>query len=212
RIVATEKITGKKYNANVVDSPSTGGSWREAVAFRVIADHIRAISFTIADGQLPSNTGAGYVIRRILSRAARYYYSYLDYKQPLLSQLIPVLAKQFETVFPELHKQLDFVIKVVHEEEESFLRTLDKGLKKIDEIISTSKSGIINGKNAFELFDTFGFPIDLTRLIATENNLSIDEGGFEGEMKKQKERSRAATAIDTEDWVEINKTGVTSFV
>src|SRR5204863_1917433 len=188
------------------------GDDKESIAFRVIADHIRAIAFTIADGQLPSNTGAGYVIRRILRRAARYYYSYLDYKQPLLSQLIPVLAKQFETVFPELHKQLDFVIKVVHEEEESFLRTLDKGLKKIDEIISTSKSGIINGKNAFELFDTFGFPIDLTRLIATENNLSIDEGGFEGEMKKQKERSRAATAIDTEDWVEINKTGVTSFV
>jgi alanyl-tRNA synthetase len=211
-IAATEKITGKKYDANVVDSPGSGEGWREAVAFRVIADHVRAISFTIADGQLPSNTGAGYVIRRILRRAARYYYSYLDYKQPLLSQLIPVLAKQFETVFPELHKQLDFVSKVVHEEEESFLRTLDKGLKKIDEIISTSKSGTINGKNAFELFDTFGFPIDLTRLIATENKLSIDEVGFEAEMKKQKDRSRAATAVDTEDWVEISKAGATSFV
>jgi len=202
-IAATEKISGKKYDYS--DS-------KQAIAFRVIADHIRAIGFTIADGQLPSNTGAGYVIRRILRRAARYYYSYLDYKQPLLSQLIPVLAKQFETVFPELHEQLDFVSKVVHEEEESFLRTLDKGLKKIDEIMSTSKSGTINGKNAFELFDTFGFPIDLTRLIATENKLSIDEAGFEAEMKQQKDRSRAATTVDTEDWVEINKASVTSFV
>jgi len=182
------------------------------VAFRVIADHVRAISFTIADGQLPSNTGAGYVIRRILRRAARYYYSYLDYKQPLMSQLVPVLAKQFETVFPELHKQVDFVSKVVKEEEEAFLKTLEKGLKKIDEIISTAVSGTINGKNAFELFDTFGFPIDLTRLIAMENNLSIDEAGFEAEMKQQKERSRAATTIDTEDWVEVNKKDKTSFV
>ena len=203
-IAATEKITGKKYDYS--DS-------KEAVAFRVIADHIRAISFTIADGQLPSNTGAGYVIRRILRRAARYYYSYLDYKQPLLSQLVPVLAKQFENVFPELYKQLDFVSKVVKEEEESFLKTLDKGLKKIDEIISvSSSSGTINGKNAFELFDTFGFPIDLTRLIAAENKLSIDEVGFEAEMKQQKDRSRAATAVDTEDWIDVNKADKTSFV
>lgn len=203
-IAATEKITGKKYDYS--DS-------KEAVAFRVIADHIRAISFTIADGQLPSNTGAGYVIRRILRRGARYYYSYLDYRQPLLSQLVPVLAKQFENVFPELYKQLDFVSKVVKEEEESFLKTLDKGLRKIDEIISvSSSSGTINGKNAFELFDTFGFPIDLTRLIASENKLSIDEAGFEAEMKQQKERSRAATAVDTEDWIDVNKADKTSFV
>ncbi len=203
-IAATEKITGKKYDYS--DS-------KEAVAFRVIADHIRAISFSIADGQLPSNTGAGYVIRRILRRGARYYYSYLDYKQPLLSQLVPVLAKQFESVFPELYKQLDFVSKVVKEEEESFLKTLDKGLKKIDEIISvSSSSGTITGKNTFELFDTFGFPIDLTRLIASENKLSIDEAGFEAEMKQQKDRSRAATAVDTEDWIDVNKADKTSFV
>jgi len=203
-IAATEKITGKSYDYS---------DRKEAVAFRVIADHIRAISFTIADGQLPSNTGAGYVIRRILRRAARYYYSYLDYKQPLLSQLVPVLAVQFENVFPELFKQLDFVGKVVKEEEESFLKTLDKGLKKIDEIISVSASaGTINGKHAFELFDTFGFPIDLTRLIAAENKLSIDEVGFQAEMKQQKDRSRAATAVDTEDWIDVNKADKTSFV
>ena len=123
-----EKITNKKYDYS---------DTKEAVAFRVIADHIRAIAFTIADGQLPANTGAGYVIRRILRRAVRYYYSYLDYKHPLLHQLMPSLAKQFENVFPELTGQLEFVTKVVKEEEEGFLRTLEKGLKRMDDIIST---------------------------------------------------------------------------
>ena len=201
-IGVTETITGKKYDYS--DS-------KQAVAFRVIADHIRAISFTIADGQLPSNTGAGYVIRRILRRAVRYYYSYLDYKQPLLAQLVPVLAKQFENVFPELQQQLDFVTKVVKEEEDAFLRTLDKGLKRIDESIKQANGGIIPGKDAFELYDTFGFPIDLTRLIASENKLSIDEAGFEKEMKQQKDRSRAATAVDTEDWVVLSE-GSNTFV
>lgn len=195
-IAATENITRKKYDYS--DS-------KEAIAFRVIADHIRAISFTIADGQLPSNTGAGYVIRRILRRAVRYYYSYLDYKQPLLHQLLPAIAKQFENVFPELEKQIDFVGKVVKEEEDAFLRTLDKGLKRIDDIIKQSNDKIINGKSAFELFDTYGFPVDLTRLIAIENNLSIDEAGFEAEMQLQKSRSRAATAIDAEDWKIIDE-------
>jgi len=193
-IETTEKITGKKYQAN---------DDKESVAFRVIADHIRAISFTIADGQLPSNTGAGYVIRRILRRAVRYYYSYLDYKQPLLFQLLPVIALQFEQVFPELIQQHEFVGKVIKEEEEAFLRTLDKGLKKIDTVIAQLKSSsndTISGKDAFELLDTFGFPIDLTILIAQENNLKVDEPGFEKEMHVQKTRSRAATALDTEDW------------
>jgi alanyl-tRNA synthetase len=203
-ITAIGKIVNKTYKAN--DS-------KESIAFRVLSDHIRAISFTIADGQLPSNTGAGYVVRRILRRAVRYYYSYLDYKQPLLYQLLPVIAKQFENVFPELIKQADFVGKVIREEEESFLRTLDKGLKKIDEIIERSKgSMIIDGVAAFELYDTFGFPIDLTRLIAIENDLSVDEPGFEGEMKKQKDRSRAATAMDTEDWVLVNDIDSSKFV
>ena len=193
-IKEVEKITGKSYKA--LDD-------KESIAFRVLADHIRAISFTIADGQLPSNTGAGYVIRRILRRAVRYYYSYLDFKQPLLFQLLPILAKQFESVFPELIQQQDFVGKVIKEEEEAFLRTLDKGLKKMDTIIESAKSSsnnCISGSDAFELLDTFGFPIDLTRLIAQENNLTVDEAGFEKEMQVQKDRSRAATALDTEDW------------
>ncbi len=201
-IAATEKITGKKYDYS--DS-------KEAIAFRVLADHIRAIAFTIADGQLPANNGAGYVIRRILRRAVRYYYSYLDYKQPLLFQLMPLLATQFETVFPELKKQLDFVSKVVKEEEDAFLKTLDKGLKRIDDIITASDKQI-EGKAAFELFDTFGFPIDLTRLIATENNLTIDEPGFEAEMQQQKNRSRAAGTIDTEDWIVLIEDGMNEFV
>jgi len=193
-IAAVEKIVGKKYIA---------GDDKESIAFRVLADHIRAISFTIADGQLPSNTGAGYVIRRILRRAVRYYNSYLQYKQPLLHQLVPILATQFEDVFPELKAQESFVQKVVKEEEEAFLRTLEKGLKRIDDIIADTKGAIIEGKAAFELFDTFGFPVDLTRLIASENKLTVDEAGFEKEMQQQKERSRAATTVDTEDWITL---------
>ncbi|MBK7884626.1 MAG: alanine--tRNA ligase [Chitinophagaceae bacterium] len=203
-IAEVEKITGKKYGYS---------DKKEDIAFRVLADHIRAITFTIADGQLPANTGAGYVIRRILRRAVRYYYSYLDYKQPLLFQLIPVLAKQFEHVFPEVKQQQDFITKVIKEEEDGFLRTLDKGLKKIDEIIAQSQSSkIINGLAAFELYDTFGFPIDLTRLIASENNLQVDEPGFEKEMLQQKTRSRAATTMDTEDWIIVNDLPSSIFV
>jgi len=203
-IGATEKITGKKYLA---------GDSKSDVAFRVLADHIRAIAFTIADGQLPSNTGAGYVIRRILRRAVRYYYSYLDYKEPLLHKLMPQLAEQFRMVFPELYQQLDFVSRVVREEEESFLRTLGKGLKKMDDILAQSaKTGIIEGPAAFELYDTFGFPIDLTRLIAQEQGRKVDEPGFEKEMLQQKNRSRAATTLDTEDWVLVNETPGEGFV
>ena len=203
-IDAVAKITGKQYDFSAS---------KQAIAFRVLADHIRAIAFTIADGQLPANTGAGYVIRRILRRAVRYYYSYLDYKQPLLHQLMPLLAKQFENVFPELTAQLDFVSKVVKEEEEGFLRTLEKGLKRIDDIVKThSKGATIEGKLVFELFDTFGFPVDLTRLIASENDLLVDEAGFEKEMLQQKNRSRAATAIDTGDWIQVTEDAETKFV
>ena len=197
-IESTEKITGKQYDR---------GDSKQAVAFRVIADHIRAISFTIADGQLPSNTGAGYVIRRILRRAVRYYYSYLDYKQPLLAQLVPVLAAQFADVFPELQQQVDFVSKVVREEEEAFLRTLEKGLKRVDDLIA---QGSISGKDSFELYDTYGFPLDLTQLIAAEHNLKVDEEGFKAEMQQQKDRSRAATTVDAGDWVEL-KSGSNRF-
>ena len=205
-IAETEKITGKKYE---------GKDDKSSVAFRVIADHIRAITFTIADGQLPSNTGAGYVIRRILRRAVRYYYSYLEYKQPLLFQLMPLIAVQFEEVFPEVIQQQDFISKVIREEEEAFLRTLDKGLKKMDAIMQQCKSQssiLINGTSAFELLDTYGFPIDLTRLIAQENQLEVDEAGFEQEMEIQKNRSRAATALDTEDWVVVHDGNSHGFV
>lgn len=202
-IAETEKITGKKY---------TFGDDKVSIAFRVLADHIRAIAFTIADGQLPSNTGAGYVIRRILRRAVRYYYSYLDYKQPLMFQLLPVIAAQFKDVFPELAQQQDFVAKVIKEEEEGFLRTLDKGLKRMDSIITGAKGNMISGIDAFELLDTYGFPIDLTHLIASENNLRVDEEGFHAEMKQQKDRSRAATALDTEDWVIVNEGNSNGFV
>ncbi len=205
-IEQTEKISGKKYTAS--DS-------KQDVAFRVLADHIRAIAFTIADGQLPSNTGAGYVVRRILRRAVRYYYSYLDVKEPILFKLLPGLSAQFKDVFPELEAQLSFVSKVVKEEEDTFLRTLGKGLKKMDDIIeASSKENLIKGAPAFELYDTYGFPFDLTRLIAQEKGMLVDEVGFEQEMQLQKNRSKSAAAVDTGDWIEVSKPqhGKTSFV
>lgn len=203
-IAQIEKITGRQYDF---------GNSRQAIAFRVLADHIRAICFTVADGQLPSSTGAGYVIRRILRRAVRYYYSYLDYKHPLLHQLVMELALQFKYIFPELYQQAEFVAKVVKEEEEAFLRTLERGLKRIEDIIAAiGNNTVISGRDAFELYDTYGFPVDLTRLIAGENKLQVDEAGFEKEMQEQKNRSRAATAIDTGDWAEITKVAKTSFV
>ncbi len=201
-IAETEKLSGRKY---------TGSDNKADIAFRVIADHIRAISFTIADGQLPSNTGAGYVIRRILRRAVRYYYSYLDVKQPLLHNLVTVLAAQFEQVFPELFQQKDFVIKVVLEEEQAFLRTLEGGLRRMDELMKESK-GVVDGEKAFELYDTFGFPLDLTTLIAQENNLQIDGPGFDAAMLAQKNRSRAATALETDDWVVLSEEKGEGFV
>jgi alanyl-tRNA synthetase len=193
-IAEIEKISLKKYDYS---------DTKEAVSFRVIADHIRAIAFPITDGQLPSNTGAGYVIRRILRRAVRYYFSYLDVKQPLLYKLVPLIAEQFKNVFPDLDKQKDFVAKVIHEEENNFLRTLDAGLKRLSSLVSENKN--IDGKTAFELYDTYGFPIDLTNLIAAENNLKVDQPGFEKEMQQQKDRSRAAAVVDTEDWVVISQ-------
>lgn len=196
-IQTIEKISGKKYE---------GSDAKKDVSFRVLADHIRAIAFTIADGQLPSNTGAGYVIRRILRRAVRYYYSYLEVKEPLLYQLLPGLAEQFKEVFGELMAQLSFVEKVVREEEETFLKTLGKGLKKMDDLVAQAKqSGVVDGAAAFELYDTYGFPIDLTRLIAQELALTVDEKGFEAEMSAQKNRSKAATASDVGDWMTVSK-------
>ncbi len=203
-IAAIETITGKKYDF---------GDSKQAIAFRVLADHIRAIAFTIADGQLPSNTGAGYVIRRILRRAVRYYYSYLDYKQPLLFQLMPQLAKQFENVFPELTQQLDFVSKVVKEEEDAFINTVGRGLGLLDKYITDNSSRqLIDAKTAFELNDTFGFPLDLTILVAAEKGFKVDEEGFKVEMQQQKNRSKAAAVVDTEDWITLKENPSNKFV
>ena len=189
------KLTGRTY---------TGSDSNEDITFRVLADHLRAISFAIADGQLPSNTGAGYVIRRILRRAVRYYFSFFNINTPLLYQLTETLAKQFSRVFPELREQQQFVQKVIREEEAGFLRTLESGLKRMETAFTEANNRTLDGKTAFELYDTFGFPIDLTRLIASEKGFGVDESGFEKEMQQQKDRSRKATAIDTDDWVEVH--------
>lgn len=180
------------------------------IAMRVMSDHIRAIAFCITDGQLPSNTGAGYVIRRILRRAVRYYYTFLNFREPFLYKLVDILAKQFDGVFPELNEQQDFVKKVIMEEEASFLRTLSIGIQRFEKYEATAK--IIAGEFAFELFDTYGFPIDLTQLMAREKGWEVDMAGFDQSLQEQKNRSRAATAIDTEDWVELVKDASTEFV
>jgi alanyl-tRNA synthetase len=175
------------------------------IGMRVIADHIRAISFAIADGQLPSNTGAGYVIRRILRRAVRYGYQSLGIKEPFLHRLVPVLANQMGEFFPEIEKEKLFVQKVVKEEETAFFRTLENGLKRIDAVcipLSNSKTNnVVDGKVVFELYDTYGFPVDLTSLIARQYGLTIDERAFEEEMEKQKSRSRDDSKVDTTDWI-----------
>ncbi|WP_194775958.1 alanine--tRNA ligase [Pararhodonellum marinum] len=176
------------------------------IAIRVIVDHIRAIAFTIADGQLPSNNKAGYVIRRILRRAVRYGYTFLGLQEPFLFEILPLLTKHFGEVYPELSSQQEFIARVIQEEEISFLRTLDNGLKKLDQIrmdLALSSSDIIPGQVAFELYDTYGFPFDLTSLIARENGLSVDELGFLEEMEIQKTRSRAAAEQETGDWTTL---------
>ncbi|VXD10439.1 alanine--tRNA ligase [Marinoscillum sp. 108] len=173
------------------------------IAIRVISDHIRAISFTIADGQLPGNAKAGYVIRRILRRAVRYGYTFLNFKEPFLTDLVGQLADQFKDTFPELDAQRVFVAKVIREEEVSFLRTLEKGLKRFEIIKAETKGKVIDGKTAFELYDTYGFPLDLTSLIARENGFSVDEKAFQAEMLIQKERSKSAAEQSTGDWISV---------
>jgi len=173
------------------------------IAIRVISDHIRAISFTIADGQLPGNAKAGYVIRRILRRAVRYGYTFLNFKEPFLTDLVGQLADQFKDTFPELDAQRAFVAKVIREEEVSFLRTLEKGLKRFEIIKAETKGKVIDGKTAFELYDTYGFPLDLTSLIARENGFSVDEKAFQAEMLIQKERSKSAAEQSTGDWISV---------
>ncbi|AIZ40441.1 alanine--tRNA ligase [Cellulophaga baltica] len=174
------------------------------IAIRVIADHIRAVSFSISDGQLPSNTGAGYVIRRILRRAIRYGFTFLDTKEPFMYRLVNVLCDSMGAAFPELKSQKQLIENVIKEEEHSFLKTLDQGLVLLDSIIASAASDTIDGRKAFELYDTFGFPIDLTALILSERGLHLDEKGFEVAMGEQKKRSRSASEISKEDWTVLS--------
>ena len=192
------ELTGFNY--------TTAGE-KERIAMRVISDHIRAITFSIADGQLPSNVKAGYVIRRILRRAVRYGYTFLNTRQPVMYKLVEVLVEQMGDCYPEIKGQQTLIEKVVKEEEETFLRTLERGIKLMDELTTKCKaegSKAIKGEDAFTLYDTFGFPIDLTSLIAKENGLEVDLQGFEKELGKQKERSRNADAKKEGDWVKVD--------
>ena len=192
-----------------------GQNEEKDIALRVIADHIRAIAFSIADGQLPSNNGAGYVIRRILRRAVRYGYQTLGLKEPFLCELSVVLSELMGQPYTELLNQKELIFKVIKEEELSFFRTLELGIKRIDDLIlqlKAAQQSQISGAAAFELYDTYGFPLDLTSLIARENNLSIDEAGFEKELQVQKDRSRAATNVSTDDWIEVRPDVQTRYV
>ncbi len=202
---ALESKSGKKY----------GDDEQTDIAFRVIVDHIRAISFTIADGQLPSNNKAGYVIRRILRRAVRYGYTFLGFQKPFLYELTGLISENFGDVFPEVKSQQDFISKVIFEEETSFLRTLENGLKRLEQItqeLQGKGEKVIPGATAFELYDTFGFPLDLTSLIARENGLSLDESGFAKEMEEQKTRSRAASEQEMGDWVQVREESDVEFI
>ena len=182
------------------------------IAIRVISDHVRAVAFAIADGQLPSNTGAGYVIRRILRRAVRYGFTFLGTKKPFIYQLVDTLTKQMGTAFPELLRENKLISIVIKEEEHSFLITLDQGLVLLENVIQNADSSIISGKKAFEMYDTFGFPKDLTALILRERGLDLDETEFESELEKQKERSRSATKVETGDWVVLTEDDVQEFI
>src|SRR5699024_9345412 len=189
-------LSGKSYGADA----------KCDVAMRVVADHLRAIAFSIADGQLPSNVKAGYVIRRILRRAVRYGYTYLGFNEPFICKLVPGLVEQMGGQFPELRAQQTLIERVIEEEEASFLRTLATGINLLDGVVErTRREGgrLISGRDAFELYDTFGFPIDLTELIAREQGVEVDLAAFEKELQAQKERSRHAAAVDTDDWAEL---------
>ena len=193
-------LSGRKYGANEKDD----------IAMRVIADHLRAVSFSIADGQLPSNNGAGYVIRRILRRAVRYAFTFLDAKEPFMCHLVSVLVDNMGEQFKELSSQTDLIERVIKEEETSFLKTLDKGIARFENLDLKNKE--VSGKDAFELYDTFGFPIDLTQLLAQEKNCQVDIEAFNSLLELQKERSRKATSLQTDDWVVIFEDEVEEFV
>ncbi|MBR0037444.1 MAG: alanine--tRNA ligase [Bacteroidales bacterium] len=224
RLVRTMQNKTSNYDTDIfqpiiqvigsLSGKSYGQDEKTDIAMRVIADHIRTIAFAITDGQLPSNAKAGYVIRRILRRAVRYAYTYLDQKEAFLYKLLPVLIDTMGDAYPELKAQNDLIVKVIKEEEDSFLRTLGNGIKLLGNIMADTKAAgksIIDGKEAFTLFDTYGFPLDLTELIARENGLTIDEEGFNTNMQAQKERARNAAAVENGDWVELHP-GTTEFV
>lgn len=198
------KLSGKTYSA---------GDDSESVAFRVIVDHVRAVAFSICDGQLPSNNKAGYVIRRILRRAIRYGYSFLDFKEPFIYNLVDALHDSLGNAFPELETQKDLIKKVIKQEEESFLRTLDKGIDRLEGHMKNMKKGdVLSGVDAFELYDTFGFPSDLTALIAGERGIKINEEEFNTELQAQIDRSRAAGKVSTDDWVVVHDCDGVKFV
>ncbi len=201
-IKEVENITNTQYGTNQ----------KQDIATRVIADHVRAVAFSIADGQLPSNTGAGYVIRRILRRAVRYGFTFLNKKEPFLYKLVAVLSNKMGAAFPELNAQKQLIENVIKEEETSFLRTLDKGLILLDVIIDEATTKEISGSKVFELYDTFGFPVDLTALILSEKGFTLDEKGFEAELLKQKNRSRSASESATDDWTILGDDTQAEFV
>lgn len=195
-----------------ITNTTYGNNEQQDIATRVISDHVRAVAFSIADGQLPSNTGAGYVIRRILRRAVRYGFTFLEKKEPFIYRLVAILADKMGKAFPELKNQKQLIENVIKEEETSFLRTLDQGLILLDAIIKNAKNTKISGDKVFELYDTFGFPIDLTALILSEKGFTLDEKGFEEELKKQKDRSRAASEMSTDDWTILKEDKEEEFI
>ena len=197
-----ELITNIKYGSNE----------KNDIAVRVIVDHLRAVAFSIADGQLPSNNGAGYVIRRILRRGVRYGYTFLNQKEPFIFKLVNKLSDQLSDAYPELKSQMEIIENVIKEEEASFLRTLEKGILKLNDIIISSKGKKISGSNAFELFDTFGFPIDLTALILRENKMTFDSKEFDSLMSIQKNRSKSASISSNEEWIDVNEFEETKFI
>lgn len=203
-----EAVTETKY----VSKNATPEEEKVNIAIRVVADHVRAVAFAIADGQLPSNTGAGYVIRRILRRAIRYAFTFLNKKETFINELVAVLADQMGEFFPEIKAQQGLVTNVIREEEASFLRTLDQGLQLLDNVIAETKGSEVNGAKVFELYDTFGFPFDLTQLIAKEKGYTVDEESFNAELQKQKDRSRAAGEVAKDDWVTLVEGNTESFV
>ncbi|HLV50539.1 MAG TPA: alanine--tRNA ligase, partial [Flavobacterium sp.] len=213
-IAKVEEITGLKYTTNDVilnDSEESQEQNKTNIAVRVIVDHVRAVAFAIADGQLPSNNGAGYVIRRILRRAIRYGFTFLGTKEPFIYKLVDVLAAQMGAFFPEIVSQKELVKNVIKEEEASFLRTLDQGLHLLDTVIEKTEGKVVDGAKAFELYDTFGFPIDLTALILREKGYELDEAGFDAAMKAQKDRSRAASEVSKDDWNVLIEGNVETF-